>query len=62
MVFGRAKLVEDRKTTEEKVRKFALKYYPSAEEVEEEIRKGIKAVQLIEIEIEHISGKKVHEK
>ena len=62
VVFGRARLVEDCKTTEEKVRKFALKYYPSAEEVEEEIRKGIKGVQLIEIEIEHISGKKVHEK
>ena len=62
VVFGRARLVNDCKTTEEKVRKFALKYYPSAEEVEEEIRKAIKGVQLIEIEIEHISGKKVHEK
>lgn len=62
VVFGRARLVEDRKTTEEKVRKFALKYYPSAEDVEEEIKMGIKGVQLIEIEIQHISGKKVHEK
>ena len=62
VVFGRARLVEDPKTTEEKVRKFALKYYPSLEDVEEEIKMGIKGVQLIEIEIEHISGKKVHEK
>lgn len=62
VVFGRARLVEDGKTTEEKIRKFALKYYPSAEEVEEEIRRGIQNVQLVEIEIEHISGKKVHEK
>lgn len=62
VVFGRARLVEDSRITEEKVRKFALKYYPSAEEVEEEIKKDIKGVQLIEIEIEHISGKKVHEK
>ena len=62
VVFGRAKLIEDRKITEEKVRKFALKYYPSAEEVEEEIKSGINGVQLVAIEIEHISGKKVHEK
>ena len=62
VVFGRAKLVHDRNITEEKVRKFALKYYPSAEEVEEEIEMGIKGVQLIEIEIEHISGKMVQEK
>lgn len=62
VVFGRAVLIEDRKLTEEKVRRFALKYYPSAEEVEEEIKKDINGVQLVAIEIEHISGKKVHEK
>ena len=62
VVFGRARLIEDRKITEEKVRKFARKYYPSAEEVEEEIKKSIAGVQLVAIEIEHISGKKVHEK
>ncbi len=62
VVFGRAKLIEDRKITEEKVRKFARKYYPSAEEVEEEIKRAIQGVQLVAIEIEHISGKKVQEK
>jgi len=62
VVFGRAKLIEDRKITEEKVRKFARKYYPSPEEVEEEIKSGINGVQLVAIEIEHISGKKVHER
>ncbi len=62
VVFGRAKLIDDRKITEEKVRKLARKYYPSVEEVEEEIKKSINAVQLVAIEIEHISGKRVHEK
>lgn len=62
VVFGRAKLIEDRRLTEEKVRTFALKYYPTAQEAEEEIRRDIAAVQLVAIEIEHISGKKVHEK
>ncbi len=62
VVFGRAKLIDDSKITEEKVRKLARKYYPSAEAVEEEIKKDINRVQLVAIEIEHISGKKVHEK
>ncbi len=62
VVFGRAKLIEDRKTTEEKVRKLACKYYPSGEAAEEALKRSIHAVQLVAIEIEHISGKKVHEK
>lgn len=62
VVFGRAVLIEDRALTEEKVRRFALKYYPTAEEVEDEIRRDINGVQLVAIDIEHISGKRVHEK
>jgi hypothetical protein len=62
VVFGRAKLIDDPKITEEKVRTFALKYYPSAQEVEDEIARDIRAVQLVAIDIEHISGKRVHEK
>jgi hypothetical protein len=62
VVFGRAKLIEDAKLTEEKIRTLALKYYPSAEEVENEIAKDIKAAQLIAIDIEHISWKRVHER
>lgn len=62
VVFGRARLIEDREITEQKVRKLGLKYYPTVEDVEEEIRQDIAAVQLVAIEIEHISGKKIHEK
>jgi hypothetical protein len=62
VVFGRAKLIEDAGLTEEKIRAFALKYYPSAEEVEDTMTKYIQAAQLIAIEIEHMSGKRVHEK
>jgi hypothetical protein len=62
VVFGRARLIEDAKVTEEKIRTLALKYYPSAEEVEVEIEKDIKSAQLIAIDIEHISGKLVHER
>ncbi len=62
VVFGRARMIEDRALTEEKVRVFAMKYYPTAEEVEEVIRKSIDAVQLVAIDIENITGKRVKEK
>jgi hypothetical protein len=62
VVFGRAKLIEDPALTEQKVRALALKYYPSAQEAEAELAKDLQRVQLVAIEIEHISGKRVHEK
>lgn len=62
VVFGRCHLVEDTVLTEARVRELAMKYYPSAEEVEEEIAKAIKAVQLYEITIEHLTGKQIQEK
>ena len=62
VVFGRARLIDDPQLAEEKLRTFALKYYPNAEEAEEEIKKGFPAVQMVTIDIEHISGKKVQEK
>lgn len=62
VVFGRAILIEDKDLAVDKIRKFALKYYPTAEEVEEEIKADMAAVQMIAIDIEHITGKKIHEK
>jgi hypothetical protein len=62
VVFGRAKLIEDLKITEDKIRVLAMKYYPTVKEAEEEIAKDLKGVQMVAIEIEHISGKRVHEK
>lgn len=62
VVFGRCHLIEDAAVTEAKVRELALKYYPGPEEVEKEIAKAIRAVQLYEITIEHLTGKQVHEK
>lgn len=39
-----------------------MKYYPSKEEVEHEIEKDYPRMNLFEIEIEHMTGKIVHEK
>lgn len=62
VIFGRCRLVDDTAKTEEELRRLALKYYPSAEEVERELEKYLSAVQLYEIEIEHLTGKQVQEK
>ena len=39
-----------------------MKYYPNEELVDEEIAQTGRAVQMFEIEIEHLSGKEVQEK
>ncbi len=62
VVFGRASIVEDRVLAKEKIREFALKYYPSAELVDEVISQSFPAAEMICIDIEHISGKRVYEK
>ena len=62
VVFGRCTPVTDRTRTIELVRKFAEKYYPNTELIEREIAVSGKAVQMFEIEIEHLSGKEVQEK
>lgn len=63
VVLGRAKLVEDTEIVQKCLRKLALKYFPTAEEVEA-VMSGSAAsrVQLFAIEIEHMTGKLVSEK
>ena len=62
VVFGRCHLIDDAAATEARVRELGMKYYPGKEEVEKEIALYIKAVQLYEITIEHLTGKQIHEK
>lgn len=62
VVFGRAVIIDDLEVKKEKIKKFAMKYYPTEEEADEEILRDIDHVQFVAIDIEHMSGKKVHEK
>ena len=62
VVFGRCHLVEAGEKATALLKQFAMKYYPNEQMVDEEIAHAGKAVQLFEIEIEHISGKEVQEK
>lgn len=63
IVFGRAKPVTDAAVVENSLRKLAAKYYPTAEEIEAEMRSpAINHVQVFAIEIESMTGKLVNEK
>lgn len=63
VVFGRVELVTDRTVIEDRLRKLAMKYYPTEDEVEEKMSSSsADRVQLYAIEIEHMTGKLVNEK
>lgn len=61
VVFGRVKKIDAGQETVEIVRQIGLKYYPTAESVEEEIRKAGAKVQILELSIDHMTGKLVNE-
>lgn len=63
VVFGKVKFIEDRAIIEDKLRKLADKYYPTKEEIEAEMSSSaFNRVQMLAIEIEHMTGKLVNEK
>lgn len=62
VVFGRCHLMKHDMQAMAVLKKLAMKYYPTEQMVEEEIDKAGKAVQMFEIEIEHLSGKEIQEK
>ena len=62
VVFGRCHLMENGEKAMALLKIFAMKYYPNEQMADEEIAQAGKAVQLFEIEIEHLSGKEVQER
>lgn len=62
VVFGRCRLLEPGPESIDRLKEFAMKYYPSEQLVDKEIAHGGRAVQMFEIIIEHMSGKQVQEK
>lgn len=61
VIFGKIQFVNDPKIVEERVREVGLKFYPTREEVEQIIKRTIERVQVLELSIDHISGKIVKE-
>ncbi len=62
VVFGRIQIIEDREKRLDIVRKIGLKYYPTVAEVDEEMAAAADRVAALELTIEHMTGKLVHEK
>ena len=62
VVFGRCHLVESGARTTALLKRFAMKYYPSEQLVDEEITHSGKAVQIFEIDVEYLSGKEIQER
>lgn len=61
VVFGRIARLDDTKNAEAILRRLGLKYYPSAGEVEAEISKSMKNADILELTIDHMTGKLVNE-
>lgn len=61
IVFGRVKIMTDSGRILEKLRLLGNKYYPSAVDVEREIGRTLSRVCMLELEIDHMTGKLVNE-
>ena len=62
VVFGRCRLLEAGPESIDRLKEFAMKYYPDEILVDEQIARNGRATQMFEITIEHMSGKQVQEK
>ena len=61
ILFGRIKTVDDPDLALRAIRQLGLKYYPTAEGVEHEIEKDFHRVQMLELTVDHMTGKLVNE-
>lgn len=62
VIFGRCHLIEEHGESMKILKQFSMKYYPNEDMVNDEINLSGKAVQIFEIDIEHLSGKEVQER
>ena len=62
VVFGRCRLLEAGPESIERLKAFAMKYYPDEALADDQIARNGRATQMFEITIEHMSGKQVQEK
>ena len=62
VVFGRCRLLEASLESIDRLKEFAMKYYPDETLADEQIARNGRATQMFEITIEHMSGKQVQEK
>lgn len=61
-VFGRLREITDEAEKTDQLRKLGQKYFPTAQMTESDIKKNGGRCAMIELKIEHMSGKHVHER
>ena len=61
IIFGKIKFVEDESLREEIMRKFGLKYDPDPRNVEDTIKRMLRVTKVMELSVDHITGKLVNE-
>lgn len=60
--FGHARVIDDPARKHDALAMLARKYFPPTEDIEHEIAKGGDRVNMIEVVIDHVTGKLVQEK
>ncbi len=61
VIFGHIRFIDDEREAEDKLRRLGLKYFPEPSDVEKEIKKYFSRVLMLELTIDHITGKLVNE-
>lgn len=61
ILFGKIEFVEDLKKTEKACRAIAGRFDGGSDYIDKEIEKALSRVQVLELHIEHITGKRIHE-
>ncbi|MDD7200642.1 MAG: pyridoxamine 5'-phosphate oxidase family protein [Sphaerochaetaceae bacterium] len=62
VIFGRIRIVEDEELKMRELLHIGEKYYPSPEEAGELARRTFGRLDVLELTIEHMTGKRVHER
>lgn len=61
IIFGKIKFVEDEILREQIMRKFGLKFDPDPENVEDTIKRMLRVTKVMELSIDHMTGKLCNE-
>lgn len=61
VLFGRVSTVDDPDRAEDIARRLGLKYHPTPESVEVELEKALDRVLILEMSVDHMTGKLVNE-
>ena len=62
IIFGRIQLLPEGEFAAEKLRLLGLKCYPSVESVDEAMQSATNRAQILELSIDHMTGKRINEK